>query len=221
MTFHRRLLTIFLAADFAFLVIHVAFGVLVLKGAVASWPDVFNIAREWGGGEVLNYIKWVLIVGALLALFFIKRHPVFLGLAGFFFVCLLDDSLSLHERGAYWLIQNLDTYRYFGSQQAIAGELIIWALLAVPAIASLGTGWVTTPAQERRKMIPALVLFGGILFCAIGLDVLHTSLDDRSLEAGLVGILEDGGEMVFLTLLLAFICEKFAEARELRQGIQT
>lgn len=221
MSFHRRVLTIFLAADFAFLVIHVAFGVLVLRGAVETWPDVFNIARDWSGGEVLNYIKWVLIVGALLVLFSIERHAVFLGLAGFFLVCLLDDSLSLHERGADWLIRNFDIYRYFGSGQATAGELVVWALLAVPAIASLGAGWFTTGAEARRKVIPALVLFAGILFCAIGLDALHAALDDRSFAAGVAGILEDGGEMVFLTLLLAHIGQKVAQAREPRQDIQT
>lgn len=212
MWFHRKMLSGFLAADILFFVIHSALGFATLKGLVQSWPDFFNIGRDWSGGEILNYIKWVLIVFALTAVYRKGRQPVFLGLAGFFFVCLLDDSLQIHERGAEWLIFNHDIYRFFGSGQAMAGELITWTMLGVPALASLGIGWGASTTEDRQQIFPALLLFAGVAFCAIGLDVLHTVLDDRSLEAGVLGILEDGGEMVFLTFLLAFVWQIFSQA---------
>lgn len=216
--FHRGFLIGFLAADVVFLVIHAAFGVLTLKGVVDVWPDFFNVDRDWGGGEILSYVKWVMSIGALVGCFMISRKPIFLGLGGLFLVCLIDDSIGLHERGTLWLIDDLTIYRYFGTHQAIVGELISWALLGIPAVASLGAGWWMSNSRDRRLVLPALMFFAGVVVCAVGMDVVHSSLPDRSLAAGLAGMLEEGGEMIFLSLLLAFVWGLLRRVDDLQEG---
>ena len=216
--FHRGVLIGFLATDGLFLVVHAAFGLLTMQGIIEVWPKFFNIDRDWGGGEILSYIKWVLIIGALIACFMKNRKPIFLGLVGLFLVCLLDDSIGLHERGALWLIEDLSIYRYFGTHQAVVGELISWAVLGIPAVASLGLGWRMSNSRDRRLVLPAIALFSGVVVCAVGIDAIHSSLPDRSLEAGLMGMLEEGGEMIFLSLLLAFVWGLLQRGDDLQEG---
>ncbi|WP_300246697.1 hypothetical protein [Antarcticimicrobium sp.] len=203
--FHRGFLIGFLAADCMFLVIHAVFGLLTMRGVVEVWPDFFNVDRDWGGGEIFSYIKWALTIGAVVACFMKSRKPIFLGLGGLFLICLLDDSIGLHERGTLWLVDEFTIYRYFGAMQGVVGELIAWASLGIPAVACLGAGWWMSNSRDRRLILPGLMFFAGVVVSAVGMDVIHSSLPDRSLAAGLVGMLEEGGEMIFLSLLLAFV----------------
>ena len=216
--FHRGFLIGFLTADGVFLTIHAAFGVLTMQGIVEVWPKFFNVDRDWGGGEILSYVKWAMIIGALIACFMKSRKPIFLGLVGLFLVCLLDDSLGLHERGTSWLINDLAIYQYFGTNQAVVGEMISWAFLGIPAIASLGAGWWMSNARDRRLVLPAILFFSGVVVCAVGIDAIHSSLPDRSLAAGLVGMLEEGGEMIFLSLLLAFVWGLLRRVDDFQKG---
>ncbi|QDG74938.1 hypothetical protein [Labrenzia sp. PHM005] len=204
--FDQKTLVFFLSADLLFVFLHIVLGFMVMKGWVSIWPDFFNIGRDWSAGEILNYIKWVLIIFTVMSIYLHRRVPVFLGLAIFFLIALFDDSLQLHERGATWLIENTPMYDLFGTDQGVAGELVIWTFLGILSVSCLAIGWIMSPPEECRRIVPVMLLFFGVVFCAVVLDVLHHKLPTpRSLFAGLLGILEDGGEMVMLTFLLAYV----------------
>jgi hypothetical protein len=215
MSLDLKSLAWFLLADVVLIGVHVLFGLAIAAGVTIPWPDFLHIGKDWSGGEILNYIKWFLVIFALIWAYSERRSPVLLGLAAFFAICLIDDSLQVHERGSLWLVEHTDMYAFFGSDQGIMGELMVWGLLGLVASVGLAIGWVRSDSDQRRLVVPALGLFAGILFCAVVIDVLHHKLTTPGgLTAGLFGMLEDGGEMLFLTLLLAYVRGTFAHAED-------
>jgi hypothetical protein len=205
----RGVLRKLLPLDLLLIAIHAGLGFAVMRGLVSHWPDVLNIGRDWSAGEVIGYGKWIVIIGVLLAAWRRLGQPILAGLAGFFLLCLLDDSLQIHEQGAPWLVDRFDLYAVFGTLQGTAAEVMVWGALGVFALGSLGIGWIRSGPEDRRRALPALGLFGLVAFFAIGMDVAHAFTDDHSLAGGIVGILEDGGEMIALTLLLAFVWKEY------------
>jgi len=207
--FDKPMLLAFLAWDAIAIAIHTAYGLAVHGNPQLNWPDFFNIGRDWSAGELGNYVKWSLIVFALFLAYSRVRAPGYLALAVVFLICLLDDSLQFHERGATALISLSLISDTYGQAQGEIGELIVWSVLGAICVGIMGWGWAASNANERRKIWPALILFLGIFFCAVILDVLHTVVVIRSMIAGLLGLAEDGGEMVVLTLLLSYIWAVF------------
>ncbi|MCL3883244.1 hypothetical protein [Marivita sp. GX14005] len=206
-----RTLRLALGLDAVLIGVHVALGLMVMRGAVGHWPDLLNITRDWGAGEIFNYVKWALILVALIGHIRRSRDPGAAGLALLFALALLDDALQLHERGATALIEGLALYRFLDLETSvILGEFAVWAALGMIALAGLVAGWAHVDPRRRERMIPALLIFGAVLICAVVIDALHGLAADRSLRAGLIGIAEDGGEMVFLSLLLAYIRGTYA-----------
>ncbi|WP_207099953.1 hypothetical protein [Paracoccus shandongensis] len=84
------------------------------------------------------------------------------------------------------------------------GELIFMALEGVAVAGTLVYGWIKAARPVRRQVVPLLLLLGAAAFCAAAIDFLHTRSAPSSITAGLLGILEDGGEMVFLSLAAAY-----------------
>jgi hypothetical protein len=200
-----KILTVFLAVDVLLIGVHAVLGYAAATGGLGSWPEFWNIGRDSSAAELLNLLKWGIAIFACLAAYVRSRVPILLGLSVLFLICLLDDGLQLHERGSELLIEWWGLFRYFGHRQGIAGELIVWSILGTLALISLVISWRATERPERRQVLPIFVFFGAIVFCAVVLDVMHTMTESRSIIAGVVGMLEDGGEMVFLTLLLSYV----------------
>ena len=44
----------------------------------------------------------------------------------------------------------------------------------------------------------------------MGVDLLHLLAPEKSVLGGLIGLVEDGGEMIFISLMLAYAYARFA-----------
>ena len=201
----RTTLLTFLAWDAVAIAIHVAYGLAVFRNPQTNWPEFLNVGRDWSLGEIGNYVKWIIIIFALASAYSKSRVLGTLALAVLFLDCLLDDSLQLHERGGAALVQHGLFGNAFAQDQQEAGELVTWTALGVFCAVFLRVSWSSASTSERQKMMPALVLFSGIFVCAVVFDLFHSLVQGQSVIAGILGLLEDGGEMIFLTLLVAYI----------------
>ncbi|MFP4326952.1 MAG: hypothetical protein ACLFQL_03000 [Paracoccaceae bacterium] len=211
------LLAALLAVDLCLIGIH---GVLGLRRAAdpsAPWPDMLNIAREASLGELFGYAKWLAVVLSLRAAW--QRHgdPLYAAAAGVFLLALADDSLRLHENSAHVLMA-FDLHLRHGPWIFPFGELAVWALLGLIALALLVRAYPGSGPEARAKLLPQAVLFGGVVFCAIGIDLLHGASEELSMTSGILGILEDGGEMAFLSAMLAHAWPSFGRPDPSPQG---
>lgn len=188
-------------ADAALIILHGCLGLLHMESGAAGIPDFLRIDRDWSLGEMLNYAKWLVLAGLSALIFCRQRQVVFLAVMILSMVALLDDSLQLHERFGSLADRALDLDRYLPRG---AGEIIFMAIEGMAVAVALVYGWTKATSSVRRQIVPLLLLLSGAAFCASAIDFLHVHAPANSITAGILGIFEDGGEMVFLSLAVGY-----------------
>lgn len=201
----RRLLLL----DILIIGIHVICGFAVLSGFDTRWPDFLNIGRDWSAGEILNYTKWVLLLTVLFRYYRQSSDKISLALSVLFAVSLLDDSLRLHEAGGDFLVERWGATAENESVISFAGEFLVWCVAGTIVAAVLVKAWRQASVEERARALPSLALFSFVVFFAVVLDFVHSLSVEKSLVAGLLGLLEDGGEMLALSLLTAHVFQQY------------
>lgn len=194
-----------LVADTLLITLHAGLGLFILAGVIFTFPEILRIDRDWSLSEVFNYLKWIALIGALLALFSRQKSPIFLAISLVCVVALLDDSLQLHEGFGGPLI---DALAFGWNLPHGTGEMVFMAATGMLIAGPLIYSWRRASHKVREQIAPLLALFGGAIFCAGGIDFLHSqaaAVTPNSMKAGILGILEDGGEMVFLSLMVSYV----------------
>ncbi|MDQ3070905.1 MAG: hypothetical protein M3R55_14400 [Acidobacteriota bacterium] len=161
----------------------------------------FLVTEESGFGEIFQYGKTA--VGVLLLTILSARRASLSALiwALVLLLVLLDDSLELHERGGVYLAGALGLESIGALRGNHLGELIAFAGLAVCCMIAVGVGWRYGDREDRRLTRTLLMWFGALAFCAVVLDAV-SSFTRRSRFGGGVAALENGGEMIVMSLLV-------------------
>lgn len=199
--FHRTTLISLLMIDALLVAIHAVLGALFVAGASDAFPDILRIDRDWSLGEIANYLKWIALIGMCIALFTRQNAVIFLAVAIMCAVALFDDSLQLHERFSAPFSGLVDPA---GRLPAGTGELTFLAMEGMLVAVPLLYGWIHAPRSVHRQIIPLLGLFFAAFVCAGVVDFLHVKAAPQSVLSGMLGMLEDGGEMVFLSLMVSY-----------------
>jgi hypothetical protein len=120
---------------------------------------------------------------------------------------LLDDSLKFHERAGTLLAVQLSPWldKPYVPQ---LGEVVFWTLMALSVALPITFGWRTADMSLRRMVLPMALLFGGVVACGVGFDVIQTFHSSGTI-GNVIGLLENGGEMVFASALLAYTVGAF------------
>lgn len=193
--FSRALLALLLSIDFALIAIHVLFmmGVIVTR--------LYSIENDQGYAEFYQAIKegWL----ALIMFMYARQRGDYRYVAwsAIFGYILLDDFLMLHERLGEVIVQTWQIGDAFGLRGQDFAELFIFGiagLLLLPPLAhSLYTG------DRRFRQDSLLLICGFVIYAgfAVGVDMIHSFFLDSPL-AGFFGLVEDGGELVLITLIL-------------------
>lgn len=197
--FDRQVTRGLLLADVLLILLHVGVGIATVAGMIEKSPNALRIDRDWGLGETTNYMKWLFLIGIALALNSRRKQPVFLGIALLGLLALLDDSLQLHE--------------YFGDVIAPLlfpdlplgiGEIMFMTMEGIVVALAFAYGWKHSSPLACGQMLPLLLLFAGAVFCGVVIDFLHTYTPGATRLEDLMAILEDGGEMIFLSLMVGY-----------------
>ena len=195
----RRITLILLAAAAAFIAANAVLGTLNRDFAVAAGPfREINLTVE--GALPERYMQGLSLMTAILfvlaALDWRSRMTVFLAaLYGFVW---FDDTASYHERFGALLIDTLGLEPAFGLRALDFGELIAWALAgSMLGLAALWAVLRIRPGDVGIGVLVGLTFFALVAF-AIAIDMLHIVVP-LSLQ-GEVGVLEDGGEIVAISL---------------------
>lgn len=195
------LLAVLVAGDLLFISLH---WLHVHSGMLSS--ELWSIQRDRSFGEMFQYLKYLGIMLALAQLFRVTRLRVLLGWIGVFAFLLFDDSMRIHERFGLHASAWLDLPTFGGMRGRDIGELLFAALVAAVLLPVLGFGYVRGSAVARAVSTRLAVLLAALVMFGVGGDVIHRLLSGTDLDV-LAGMVEDGGEMLVLSLTCYYVAQ--------------
>jgi hypothetical protein len=197
----RRLLLLLIAADLAFILLHVIY---VETSLLRGRP--FSLEADNGLPEAYQYVKQFWLALSMAALFRRTREIVYIGWTIVFAFLLMDDAFQFHEHFGQWLAAHYSVPVAFGLRPDDIGELLFAGAIGGVTLVLIGFGYWRGDQQARivsRDMAILVVLLAGL---GVGVDVLHVI---TYFKAPLLGhfllIVEDGGEMIVVSLMAAYI----------------
>lgn len=172
-----------------------------------STPE-FDISFPHGLAESFNYLELLWI--ALLLIWFSRRQrrPAVLAWAVLFGYLLVDDLLKLHEPTGEGVVSLLnddpDRYLVGGLRTQDLGEITIITAAVLPVLVVLVRNYRrgSEPARRiDRRLTQFLLVFATF---AIGVDLIG-ELVTTDAARFVFGLIEDGGELVILSLITAYV----------------
>jgi hypothetical protein len=184
-------------------------------------PSPWLLEADGGYSEIWGYAIEGALVISLLALGVMSRRPVWAGWAALFLAALADDEMRLHENKGAWLAEKLRFPEgVLGLRANDLGEMFVWGLLAAVPLAVVVVFFRRSDRWTRRAgigmalLVAAYVFFGGVV------DQLHVLFLGGPLENA-VGSIEDGGELIVLSLTLSYVVALHRRLRRDRRSPAT
>jgi hypothetical protein len=188
-----------------------------------SLTDPWLLETDDGWAEVFGYLQQATIAVLLLGLAFAARRWIFAAFATVYVCALADDSLRLHERKGAWLADRLGHRLWFpenglfGLRADDLGEMLFWGLMTVVPLTAVVLLYLRGDAATRRTARVLAALLGAYIFVGGVLDQLHVLVMDTWF-GGVMSVLEDGGELVVLSVTLVCAVALLRSARAERRS---
>jgi hypothetical protein len=213
----RQTLVTLLFVDMVFIVLHVLRAAALKYGwapfDVTLASSSFAIDTEGGYPEDWQYAKEFGTALLLLLAALRVRQPVYATWAALFAFAGLDDSLAIHERmGALLepILPHMDKL-----QGHDLGELLFAATVGLGLLGGIVyASWRSAPLHAARAWIFIFPL-AGLALCGMGFDLVHAVVRYSYTGSNLVlTVLEDGGEILFMSFGCALAFATFSRAAE-------
>ncbi len=213
-----RLWAFLISLDVVFIALHILYtftNVLQDSG--------FSLETDQGYGEVYQYFKWVGILLLLGALYKKKRAFLYLHWLFLFSYLFLDDALLIHETAGAWLATLLQLPSVYSLQGYDLGELIISAFAGFFFLTTLLLSYPLSEPTSREVSQNLIIMLAGLAFIGVFGDLIHAMAKNAWLSAWL-GVAEDGGELILVSLITWFLAQRTAiilEEQNIPARVQT
>lgn len=192
--FSLTFLLILIGIDFLFMGLH------ALKSLGYVTDPNFSVTQNWGYPEIFQYLKAGFIAACFFWLGSNYKRPQFYSWAVVFLYVLLDDSLEIHEILGYHAGTFLEGAGISGGKTL--GELLVFGMLGLIVFTPLFYFYFKSSHPALKIMSQDLfMLFIVMLFFGIGVDVFHDMAETGTVLNGVLGLVEDGGEMLAMSLI--------------------
>jgi hypothetical protein len=171
-----------------------------------SWLSnpLFSLEKDLGYPEFYQYSKELFIVILFLGVL-IKTKSIGYGLWAVLFCYLAaDDSFQIHETWGAYLKNQLEIVPAFGLRAQDFGEVMVSAIAAAAFLIPLCFFYLSGSPFFRRATRHLVLLVFALGFFGVLVDLLHIVLSTGRRSKFLLGTLEDGGEMVVMSLLVCY-----------------
>lgn len=164
----------------------------------------YSLVQERGFGETFQYFKafWLLLMFAWLAI--IARQFSYLSWAAVFGYLGLDDLMEIHEEFGNDIAMRYEISSVLGQRPRDIGEIIVFALAGAALLLLLAIAWYLGSETFRERSKTLLKLSAVLAFFGIGMDAVHILFLDTALDEPFA-IIEDGGEMIVLSVIVWFV----------------
>lgn len=188
-----------LLSDVLFIALHTE---AQLRG---SQNSLLFIDFDRGYAEFFQYLKMTYAL-LLITLVAIETRSWILSVWLIPFAYLLsDDALQIHERGGEYIAQLFSLQPGLGVRAVDFGEVAVSGIAGLIILPLLGIAYWKACAGERWIFHRLLGLIALLALFGIVIDLAHVAA--HSLLGGFdwIAVVEDGGEMVVATLIVAFL----------------
>ena len=165
----------------------------------------FNIARDRGFGEIVQYLKFGVMIAVLVR--WRREWPSRLVTAWLvlFTIMLLDDAIGIHEEIGGWLLPDPDA-RWRGIRLKDLAEAVAFAALEGTAFLNIVYWHFREAPAGRGFSWWFAAALAPVVFSGMVLDVVS------------VPLLESAGETVAMTILLGAVLWQYHARRALAPG---
>ena len=192
---------------------------LVVASTVVDSPGTgpgdgaLSLESDGGLVEYVGYLHHLVLVVALLTVARLGGSRVWTAWAAVFALVLADDSARLHETLGDRFADALGfPAEVAGLRADDLGELVVWGLLAAVPLAWLVVLHRRSDRPTREASLRLAVPVAVYAFFGVVVDQVHAMARDGA-WAGLLGTLEDGGELVALGVTVAHVVTLVGAAR--------
>lgn len=199
----RTVLIWFVALDIVFITLHSAAFELRALSVIDKVPALLKITEDGALPEIYNYIKWSIIVVALLWSALRDRWVAPLAWAAVFTMILMDDALQFHEVLGNQFATDMALPSgdlLYGSD---LGEIIVFASMGLVAVILNVMLFARGGVASRQMSIAYCLVLAGLATFGLGVDALHQIASHFAqghpavtLLAPIAALIEDGGEML-------------------------
>ena len=189
------ILLVLLVADAVFLQLHR----LWLQDVLS---DRFSLANEASAGELYQNGKELILAGIAVALAITRPDRLYTSWAILFTYLFLDDAFEIHEQVGAVIGHRLASGPVFGLSPEHFGELLYAGVIGAVLVTAVVAAW---PASTRAARRFSLLLAGAIAaLAAFGVvaDTIQVLVDPNGAWHYRLGILDDGGELITITVML-------------------
>jgi hypothetical protein len=205
-----KLLCLCLVTDFAFIVFH-----FLYEYSALSKNALFNISRDGGYAEAFQYMKEYWSIGLLIFLAIQTRSRLYLSWSSLFCYLLIDDSLNIHEKLGSFIAEKLAFSALFRLRAVDFGELLVSGVSGLFFLTLIAIAYYLGDSFFRRASKKLIMMLLVLAFFGVVVDMLHVVFKFSRFEP-LFSVLEDGGEMVVMSVMLCFI---FSLSGRIQEGI--
>ena len=196
------LLKLFLSIDILFILGHV--------GIVLFWnakPDTLLLdAKGLGYPELFQYFKYVIIMFFVGHLIFIKKEYVYMPFLVLFLILLIDDAYQIHSKASWFFVHLFNLHAVLGIRGFIFGQLIYAMVMGSFLFGFSSLFYLKASERIRHTFLDIFMLFTVFLFFGLGIDVVHNLLEHVYMVSPILTLIEEGGEMIALSVLAWYFC---------------
>ena len=165
----------------------------------------FSVYHDRGYPELFGYVT-----GAAAALLFISaarfsHKRAYLLIAFILILIVLDDSLTLHERFGRHAAEWFNLEPAYNLRAVDFGELMYFLGFGAFAVAVLAAAIFNSEGRARFHAIAFFTLLGLLGVFVVLMDMLHSAINR-------FGWIEDGGEMIVLSMIAGLAAHAAASA---------
>lgn len=175
--------------------------VLVATGS-DSWA--WHLGAESGYGEAYQHLKQLWAVVLLTVLAVRHRSAVLWAWLVVTVYFLADDAGNVHESVGRWVIATYPFTPAFGDQRTQLVEVLWMAGVGLVLAAAVLVAHRRAASAVRRVSWRFAALYAGLVVVGIVLDGLHLAVDDIPVLDVVLTVLEDGGELVLVSGIVAY-----------------
>ncbi len=199
----KTLLVALLAVDCAFITANLLAAIAVNAALIDHVPLWLKITEDREPPEDFNYLKWLVILAALLWMAIRDRWLAPALWALVFAMIFSDDAFQLHENLGEWVSTSLsisDGAFLYGRD---VGEMLVFGTMGLITLAIVFFLFTRPDAPTRQMSWRYLVIVLCLGTVGVAVDAIHSVLSHLTggdlfgtLTRQALGMIEDGGEML-------------------------
>lgn len=189
-------------------------GIHIVNVCMVRYDSLFLLDVDGGIPELFQYVKETCITVLLFYTLYRSRKVGYGFWAVLFLYCLCDDALMLHENIGEYLATTLAFKPMLNLRAQDLGELLVSGTAGAVLILPLLYYYFQSSSSYRAHSKILFILLLGLIFTGVFVDMLHIALDWGEEVNLLLTLTEDGGEMIIMSLILAYVCFMTAHSRQ-------